>query len=70
MNTELTEQKQINIEKEEHNSDDTKAPKRVLYWEPADDYGLVSRLKVLGGWIIKTEMETLFVTDPNHNWEV
>lgn len=47
-----------------------KEPRRVAVWEPADDYGLVSRLKVLGGWIVKVEAEVLFVLDPKHKWEV
>ena len=47
-----------------------KERKRVVHWEPADDYGMVSRLKVLGGWIVKVEKEVLFVMDPKHKWEV
>jgi len=47
-----------------------KERKRVTYWEPADDYGAVSRLKVLGGWIARIDNEIMFVLDPKHKWEV
>lgn len=49
---------------------DTKDRKRVVHWEPADDYGTIKRLKVLGGWIVKVEGEVVFVSDPKHVWEV
>ena len=47
-----------------------KERKRIVVWEPADDYGIIKRLKVLGGWIVKVENEVLFVMDPKHKWEV
>ena len=50
--------------------DSPKERKRITYWEPADDYGEIYRLKVLGGWIVKLENESLFVMDPRHKWEV
>ena len=64
-------QKQLERNRVTGNDQETKKEvKRVISWEPADDYGLVSRLKVLGGWIVKVEKEVLFVLDEKHRWEV
>jgi len=65
--------KEEKIEKKEAWSEvieEKKPRKHLVHWEPADDYGEVTRLKVLGGWIVKIENEVLFVLDPKHRWEV
>lgn len=47
-------------------------------WEPIDPNGVSKRLKIYGGWIVRTtsclmsatSVHTLFIPDSIHQWEL